>query len=467
MALFPERTLLPSSKVIDCFTSPPILKSTDRSPQPDHHRRRSREIVVARAEDVQSTDPVFLLRRAVPRPLSVSNSRRSRGSMIEDGLLRQAVEGRGSAQASDRSPRLSGQTSPSGPVDALQQQQQAAAAQAMSLAATSQSRQDVIAAQRAASRANQAALLSASANNSRGVDLVLSDKTTIRSSRIFSDKGEQVRYSYIEADGGETYDISEIVEDEWFEKGDEMEVLSAEESGMKGGDVLQQVLKKRESGSRMAEDGLGGKLDRVLEKVKTANLRPLSIDGGPSSNGNQSLIPLGAPLEGQSRSSVASSATARPSPPTTRQDLPSLNSSSTTRSTPSRTDSRASQDSAVVPPSTTNPSSLSNHPNISPPLPPPNGPIVYRDDFGITQMLAVVRHRARLADPARGRAVVVKKPMTAVDKMLFGERVDLNTLHENARAKETWGGVQDGLDEMDRELEKLMIGLQGLMKAGG
>lgn len=74
-----------------------------------------------------------------------------------------------------------------------------------------QAKQEIIAAQRAASRANQRAMLSAHKNERQGVDVVLSDRSLIRSSR----DGANTRYSYIAADGSSEVDISEIVENEW------------------------------------------------------------------------------------------------------------------------------------------------------------------------------------------------------------------------------------------------------------
>ena len=73
--------------------------------------------------------------------------------------------------------------------------------------------QEIIAAQRAATRANQKALISAHVNTKQGVDVVLPDRGTVRSSRLLVPDGEVVRYSYID-DDGETYDISEILEEE-------------------------------------------------------------------------------------------------------------------------------------------------------------------------------------------------------------------------------------------------------------
>lgn len=79
--------------------------------------------------------------------------------------------------------------------------------------------QEIIAAQRAASRANQKALISAQTNKSEGIDVVLADKGTLRSSRLLEPTGDAVvRYSFIDHDG-ETYDISELLKEEWGNDG--------------------------------------------------------------------------------------------------------------------------------------------------------------------------------------------------------------------------------------------------------
>lgn len=73
-------------------------------------------------------------------------------------------------------------------------------------------RQEIIAAQRAVSRANQRALLSAQKNHEQGVDISIPDRGVIRSTRDIGD--DKVRYSYINQEGEEV-DISKIVESEW------------------------------------------------------------------------------------------------------------------------------------------------------------------------------------------------------------------------------------------------------------
>jgi len=62
------------------------------------------------------------------------------------------------------------------------------------------SRQEIIAAQRAATRAIQRAMIVAAQTNSvRGMDVLLPGNAMLRSSRY--DPGDRMRYSYVEPDG--------------------------------------------------------------------------------------------------------------------------------------------------------------------------------------------------------------------------------------------------------------------------
>ncbi|CEH18232.1 hypothetical protein CBOM_04646 [Ceraceosorus bombacis] len=72
------------------------------------------------------------------------------------------------------------------------------------------SRQEIIAAQRAAAHERRAAVLGAQRNAQQGVDVVLADEARIRSSR--AGENGKVRYSYVPNSGAEQ-DISNIIED--------------------------------------------------------------------------------------------------------------------------------------------------------------------------------------------------------------------------------------------------------------
>ncbi|KAK8849517.1 hypothetical protein IAR55_004851 [Kwoniella newhampshirensis] len=164
-----ERSLLPSSKVLDAFQVAPNLRPMERTTPEQRRRSRDLSFNAGSLADILPSDPIFILRRV--------QARGSAGARV-DGTPRQSQNAPG-----NRSPA------------------------------------EIIAAQRAASRANQNALISAHANTNQGVDVVVPDKGTFRSSRLMEANGEVIRYSYIDGDG-ETYDISELLEEEWGKGGE-------------------------------------------------------------------------------------------------------------------------------------------------------------------------------------------------------------------------------------------------------
>jgi hypothetical protein len=177
-----ERALFPSSKLLEAYTIPPKMRPVERSTTKEQ-RRRSRDVSLSLGDvgEVLPTDPVFILRRVGPRLLVAR-------TMTPGTLQHQQQRQHASPDVTPRA--SSGSMNPKSP-------------------------QEIIAAQRAASRATQEALISAQENQSRGVDVVLRDKGTIRSSRLLEPNGvDYMRYSYID-DDGETYDISELLEAEW------------------------------------------------------------------------------------------------------------------------------------------------------------------------------------------------------------------------------------------------------------
>ena len=178
-----ERQLMPSSKVLDAYMTPPQLRPAERTTPDQRRRSRDHSQNVGQPSDVQPTDPLFVLRKVNPRGLA---------GMTQATPI--------AAQQHLASPEphtpMTGETS------------------RFEGRATSLSPQEIIAAQRAATRANQRALISAHTNTNQGVDVVLPDKGTFRSSRLLEPNGgEVVRYSFID-DDGQTYDISEILEEE-------------------------------------------------------------------------------------------------------------------------------------------------------------------------------------------------------------------------------------------------------------
>lgn len=393
-------------------------------------------------EDVNSEDPTFVLRRAVAYRSS-SNRHRLSAGLDEIALSRLHRE-----SASGSSVNSDG---------------------AMGLEAKPKqlSTQEVIAAQRAASRANQKSILSAQANSVRGVDVLLPGNAMIRSSRY--DSGDRMRYSYVEPDG-ETYDISDIVEEELQDDGDANK-----------NDLLEGVLVRN-------KDGLGDNFDRVLSKIKDGKASRLpisqsrsgsqldsrgslrstspseySIEQGNSGKlGSRSTTPVSAGLSSYARTPTPTSAsfgnqqkavpagirTASPVGQDTRNTRPRTNTPNTSKPTTRRNPSIASvmsDMSGYVTPS-------SHMPNESPdgsprsattpkPQPQRKRPYLPKDDFGLSHMMTLIELGA-------SSAKVPPLPMDPVDDMLFGRKLDLNSLHPQVR--EIYSSSFKQMEAMDK-----------------
>ena len=177
-------------------------------------------MLLGNVEDISPDDPVFLLRRAVAYRHSTSRNRLS--APLDEIALQKFHRESISSSASEA-------TIPA--EDSKRQLLQP-------------SQKEIIAAQRAATRATQRAILSTQSNASHGVDVLLAGNAMIRSARYEVD--ERTRYSYIDPDG-ETYDVSDIIEEE----------LSNDLQHTGGTDLLQSV-----------KEVPSDKLDRVLNKIK-------------------------------------------------------------------------------------------------------------------------------------------------------------------------------------------------------
>lgn len=222
--------LNPSHKVLDAYGTPPLFKAYDRTSKEFRRRSVDATLILGSSQDIQPSDPVFVIRRTPQRGSgshlragSLSSPRTSRlnSPIIEEALgVQQVQEEVEEAKTNVLEPQravapelsrantaLSSSASSDGYATATDDHTEELLARAASPQATPQ---EIIAAQRAVSRANQRAILSAQKNSEQGVDIVLPDRGTIRSSRVLNDR---VRYSYIDADG--TVDISELVESEW------------------------------------------------------------------------------------------------------------------------------------------------------------------------------------------------------------------------------------------------------------
>ena len=358
-------------------------------------------------EDVGPTDPVFILRRSI----SYRNTNPHRNSLskgLDELSLYHMQSQRGSVTISESSTnddRLSSASTPRVQVNPPPAQL---------------SMQEIIAAQRAVVKAKQGAILSAQVNSEQGVDIVLPDKAKIRSARLATN--EAIRYSYIEPDG-ETYDITEIMDDEWSPQ---------RESSYGSGDLLEAAISK--SNNVRQDPSLGEKIDRVLNKIK----------------GNPKLVSSG----GRNIESIYSDKDLIVNPPARPERSPSRGGSRS--GTPVPQQGQRLQQSSVtsfnsdissydsVPPSTgarnIPPESIAEEPEIQ-----KKKPIIVRNNLGISDLLAFIEASAAAKKP------VVKDPpppLSPVDAMLFGPQLDLNELHPLVR--DLYKPLVERFDAMDR-----------------
>jgi hypothetical protein len=322
------------------------------------------------------------------------------------------------------------------------------------------SRQEIIAAQRAATRATQRAIVSAQTNSVRGMDVLLPGNAMLRSSRY--DAGDRMRYSYVEPDG-ETYDISDVVEQEWRD----MNTTNKH-------DLLEGVFIRN-------KDGIGEKLDRFLLKIrkgkgKEKGSSPIS-NSSPESN--QLSFRSLSPSEYSTNEAEVRSRSITPGsvPPTSRMAsgnvvytpapaaypsaLPTTQGlSGDDRNLPSGTTTPTGNKigSTLAPSNLRNPSIVSvlsddsgrstpqskvkeSTPIATPRSQPRRWPVIPKDDFGHAQMMAMIEYKGWRPKPP-----VV--PLDPVDELLFGAPLDLDSLHPQVRDIYASGFKQ--LEEMDK-----------------
>ena len=334
------------------------------------------------------------------------------------------------------------------------------------------SKQELIAAQRAATRANQRAILSAQANSVRGLDVLLPSNAMIRSSRYEVD--DRMRYSYVEPDG-ETYDISDIVEKEWRnEVGPPGHKSTASGDDL---DLLHGVLAH-------GKDGLGAKLDRVLSKIKhEKETGRAPVSRGSSEQGFDSVRTStdSAYPASETAQEGSSSRTATP----TARDAARSNSAAASsqrvgspavsRLSSYRTASPGGSDMSRAPTATPTSgsrsrgypapherqasfaSAVSDYRTATPSSPPPMGGmaampapkddkpklILPKNDFGLNEMMAVIEMRASL-----NNKIPEHKPLDPVEEMLFGKPIEPHALHPDIR--DIYASTFKQLEEMDQ-----------------
>lgn len=428
-----ERELSPSSRVTDAYTRPPSFRRAQEG------KRRSIDSaqLLGSIDDVHIDDPVFILRRAISYRTSSSRHRMS-APLDEIALQHFRDSVSGSSLSSDN------QTSGTDEVKPRQL-----------------SRQEIIAAQRAASRANQKAILSAQMNSLRGVDVLLPGNAMIRSSRYNS--GDKMRYSYVQ--DGESYDISDIVEQELCEGN------SAQKN-----DLLEGILGRN-------KEGMNEKIDRVLNKIKDGRLHaqyvvaapsqpddPPSAGSAPSEYSVDDAVTARSGSDGRTPTPLASSVTgarriASPVSDTSRTPTPTATDGRHSRA---RSTTPSSKQGANVsrPPRQSSIASVMSEVSmyatptgqlISPPETPrtdnvvkpqiPKRPYIPKDDFGLSHMMAIIE--------IAGSAPKVPQPSVhPVDESLFGKPIDVTTLHPDIQ--EIYAGAFQQLDEMDKTLDEYL-----------
>jgi len=420
---FLERELSPSSRVVDAYARPPAFRRVQET------KRRSIDsaLLLGSADDVQPDDPVFILRRAISYRTSSSRHRMS-APLDEIALQHFRDSVSGSSLSSDN---VAEEVKP-----------------------RQLSRQEIIAAQRAESRANQKAILSAQTNSVRGVDVFLPGNAMIRSSRY--DNGDKTRYSYVQ--DGESFDISDIVEQELCEGN------QAQKS-----DLLEGVLGRH-------KEGMNKKIDRVLNKIKDGRLHAqyvmaaapspdnLSSAGSTPSEYSDDAVTARSGSEGRTPTPLASSITAtrrvaspasdvsRTPTPTPADGRHSRTRSTTPSSKPGSSVSRSLRQSSIAsvmsevstyatptaqltsPPGTPHTDTTPKQQNIK-------RPFVPKDDFGVSHMMAII-------EIAGSVPKVPQPPGDPVDEMLFGKPLDVTSFHPEIQ--EIYAGAIQQLNEMDK-----------------
>ncbi|KAL1938651.1 hypothetical protein VTO73DRAFT_11466 [Trametes versicolor] len=449
-----ERELSPSSKVIDAFTRAPTYRQVDRKFESKRRSVDSAQLLIGSADDVRPDDPVFILRRAIAYRNS-STRHRSSAPLDELALqhLRDSIASSSTASDTTAQPEENTRRQPS--------------------------KQDIIAAQRAATRANQRAILSANTNLQRGFDVVLPGNAMLRSSRYEVD--DRMRYSYVEPDG-ETYDISDIVEEEWRgEVGPQ-----GAKTNPASEDLLHGVLAH-------GKDGLGAKLDRVLSKIKHekgAGRAPLSQSSSGQTVDSADSLRMSADSTYSNIEPPHQVSSSRTNTPTAHNRSGSASvtggqrvaspmqsrMSSYRTASPGESDYQRSHTATPTgrngaargfPPPHERQSSfasaVSDYRTATPSSPrepmPSLGPakedekpklVLPKNDFGLNEMMAVIEMRAALS----AKTTPERPPLDSVEEMLFGRPLDRAALHPQIR--EIYASTFAQLEEMDQTLDELL-----------
>ncbi|KAJ7497182.1 hypothetical protein FB451DRAFT_219965 [Mycena latifolia] len=435
-----ERELSPSSRVIDAFPRPPTYRTTERQ-NPNKRRSVDSAQILGTSEDVNPEDPMFILRRATSYRSSTTARHRVSAGLDEIALQklhRDSASSAGSDAAGPDEPKP----------------------RVVVAANSGLSRQEIIAAQREATRANQRAILSASTNSVRGMDVLLPGNAMIRSARY--DTGDKMRYSYVQPDG-ESYDISDIVEEEWRDSNDKNDVLEGVLGRNKDriGEKLDRVLSKIQSGGRQQQTNTTAATNSLRSNSPESQY---SLDDGASRSrsvtpGSAALVSR-TPIPPAVRDITAQPAAGRSSPsvgdgrmgarPGTTTPTGAKPASLATRRQPSVNSVLSDDVSGYATPAASSPGSPLRTPTPKAQQQqqqqqPQKRLLIPKDDFGVSHMMAVIEFRASVPRKAL-------PPLDPVDEMLFGRPVDMGSLHPKLRDIYTDAFKQ--MDDMDKLLDE-------------
>ncbi|KAJ7132874.1 hypothetical protein C8R43DRAFT_895153 [Mycena crocata] len=416
-----ERELSPSSRIIDAFPRPPSYRTANQQ-TPNKRRSIDSAQILGTMEDVNPDDPMFILRRATSYRSSTTARHRVSAGLDEIALQKLHRDSASSNASSDVPPE-----EPKPRVAA---------------AGSGLSRQEIIAAQREATRANQRAILSASTNSVRGMDVLLPGNAMIRSARYNTE--DKMRYSYVQPDG-ESYDISDIVEEEWRDSDEK-------------NDVLEGVLGRN-------KDQVGAKLDRVLSKIQSGGRQQQNTNvmatGSLRSSSPESQYSLDDSAS-RSRSVTPGSAglvSRTPIPPVVREAVQGRSSPSVRPGTTTPTGAKpqttfpglaARRQASITSVMSDDVSGYATPIAPSSPESPVRTPtpkaqqkrlLIPKDDFGVSQMMAVIEFRGSI--PRKELP-----PLDPVDEMLFGRPLDAATLHPKIR--DIYADAMKQMDDMDK-----------------
>lgn len=445
--------------MLDAYPRPPVFKTIDK--RNSDSRRRSGEHMFGQQDDVRPEDPAFILRRAVAYR-QTSRSRLS--ASLDDVALQHLHKERRAAEAAAAEPDGA---APTVTVEDHSHNR-------------SLSRQELIAAQREASRANQRAMLSTNTNTERGVDVTLPNRAVLRSQRLDTGSSDtpEMRYSYVDTDG-ETYDVSDIVREEWQDQAQGDLLRGAvNQHGHSDGMITRVVEKIKDSklvtpaqtpfnqlasGDRLSPAPPGSatsaafsvsesstysidRADTLVQSARTAT--PNSIDRGtPRMNGSPQPSPR---LNGSPQ----------PSPQPTRLS-PSFAAQASSNSGHGHGPSGASDDhgSSFDTSTPSTPATTATHTNSR------RSPIVLREaDFGVSKMIAIVELCAAMASPSRpATRTAMRRTVVSgddLDELLFGAsvggRAETHLEEMHPKLRDVYRDTFLKLDEMDVQLDALL-----------